>query len=503
MNARAARRLASWIHWQSVLVLALATLAFVNAAMYISYASIPFVTSDGWYFVDAFLQKYYNGGVTLQDLYMKRSADDHAQPIQKLLLILNADHFDLDFVVESYIGLGIAALAWLLMFMAARRDNRATGNGNGSWWMLPMVASAASFVSLSGGMVFNWSLVTLGYLAPLAVTLLALATWNAVERARWWPFLVIAPLVAFSLDTTAVICVISIACALSIREFKLAGRSWRRTLAAIAILVVALAAYLLVSRIYLHPNAAHTSGAAGLSTLLNIGWARLTNMMLGIAALSVADQRGAFTTLFADPTVPHRILGVMVIAAHVWFWWRALCDHLNQTRFMAICIMLFCYGAAAGIVLGRVPMFGPDYVFQQRYLMLYQMGTVAIALMAAGSNWRDWSAVQRRLVSTALLCLIALQLPLSRATWKDAPFVQAYGNNLGRQMMLLGIDPTVRLASCAPTLVICDSSRDEQIRSIELLQKHRLNVFSERMLQRYSLQPLKRYPGPIEVVPPS
>jgi hypothetical protein len=135
--------------------------------------------------------------------------------------------------------------------------------------------------------------------------------------------------------------------------------------------------------------------------------------------------------------------------------------------------------------------------------MLYQMGTVAIALMAAGSNWRDWGAVQRRLVSTALLCLIALQLPLSRATWKDAPYVQAYGNNLGRQMMLLGIDPTVRLASCAPTLVICTSNRDEQIRSIELLQKHRLNVFSEEMLRRYSLQPLKRYPGPIEVVPPS
>jgi hypothetical protein len=134
--------------------------------------------------------------------------------------------------------------------------------------------------------------------------------------------------------------------------------------------------------------------------------------------------------------------------------------------------------------------------------MLYQLGTVAIALMAAGSKWRDWSAAQRACVSAALVCLVLVQCPLSAATWKGAPHVQAYGNNLGRQMMLLGIDPTVRLASCAPTLVICNASRDEQIRSIELLQKHRLNVFSEQMLERYSLQPLKRYPGPVEVVAP-
>lgn len=499
MGARVAR-LPNLLDWPSIIVLTLATIAFANAAMYISYASIPFVTSDGWYFVDAFLQKYYNGGVTLQDLYIKRGADDHAQPIQKLLLIWNADHFDLDFVVESYIGLGIAAAAWSLMFVTVRRDNRAAGNE--SWWVLPMVASAASFISLSGGMVFNWSLVTLGYLAPLAATLLALATWNAAERGRWWPFLLIAPLVVFSLDTTAVLCVISTVCALILRELKLRGGSWRRTLAGIAVLVIALAAYVYVSRTYLYPNAASAQNTSGLSALLEMGWARLTNMVLAIAALSVADREGVLTALFADPDVPHRILGLLVIAAHAWFWWRALRDKWNQTRFLAVCIMLFCYGAAAGIVLTRVPVFGPEYVFQQRYLMLYQLGTVAIALMAAGSNWRDWGTAQRAWVSAALVCLVLVQCPLSAATWKGAPHVQAYGNNLGRQMMLLGIDPTVRLASCAPTLVICNASRDEQIRSIELLQKHRLNVFSEQMLERYSLQPLKRYPGPVEVVAP-
>ncbi|HEV7271690.1 hypothetical protein [Pseudoxanthomonas sp.] len=496
MSARAVRRKADW---QSAAILALAAISFANAAMYISYASIPFVTSDGWYFVDSFLNKYYNGGVTLQDLYMKRSADDHAQPLQKLLLIWNADHFDLDFVVESYIGLGIAALAWLLMFMAARHDNRMAGLGY--WWVLPMAASAASFVSLSGGMVFNWSLVTLGYLGPLAVVLMALSAWHAVDRNRWWPFLLTVPLVVFSLDTSALICAIATGGALLLRELRMRGAGWRRTVAALAVLAITVSAYRYISRAYLYPNAAAGAEIASISALLELGWAKLSNMVLAIAALTIADKQGALTRLFANPDVPHQLLGIMVIAAHAWFWWRAARDRWNQTQFLAVCLMLFCYGAIAGIVLGRVPIFGPDYVFQQRYLMMYQLGTVAIALMAAGSRWRDWTAMQRRTVGAAALSLMVLQLPLSSTTWEEAPYVQAYGNNLGRQILLLGIDPSMRLASCAPTLVVCTASREEQVRSIELLRKHRLNAFSEPMLERYSLQPLKRYPGPAEVVP--
>lgn len=493
-------RLPSWLDWPSLAVLALASVAFANAAMYISYAGIPFVTSDGWYFVDAFLQKYYNGGVTLQDLYIKRSADDHAQPIQKLLLIWNADHFNLDFVVESYVGLIIAAAAWLLMFIVARQDNRARGSK--CWWLLPMVASAASFVSLSGGMIFNWSLVTLGYLGPLAMTVVALTSWQAVGRGRWWPFLLITLLVVFTLDKSALICVASITCTLLLHELKQRDHSWPGTLAALVVLGTTVLAYRYFCHVYLYPELPmQANGPAALPTLLSYGWENLLKMGLSVAALSVADHEGIFSQLSGNTNFAHRALGLLVIAAHGWFWWRALRDRWNQTQFLAVTIMLFCYGAAAGIVLSRVPTFGPEYVFQQRYLMLYQLGTVALALMAAGCDWYPWHRLQRVLAIAALLGLVALQLPLSKATWKAAPYVQIYGNNLGRQIILLGYDPSVRLASCAPTLVICQASRDEQVRSIELLRKHKLNAFSDEMLRRYSMQSLKQNPGPAEMVP--
>ncbi len=485
------------LDWPSAVVLLLAMVAFANAAMYISYAGIPFVTSDGWYFVDGFLQKYYNGGVTLQDLYMKRSVDDHAQPIHKLLLLWNADHFALDFVVESYIGLAIASVAWIAMFLAIRHDNRT----HVYWWVLPAVATAASFVSLSGGMVYSWSLVTLGYLAPLVLVALALTSWHAVDRRRWLPLLLVAPLVAFTMDNTAVIAALSVILTLLMWAAKERGRGWRAVAAALAVIVGSVVAYRLASSLYFHANLTTSAGGPSLApALLSQGWRKLLNMVLGLAALTVSDRDGLLTRLFTNPDIPHRALAICVILAHVWFWWRAALDRWNQTQFLAVAMMLFCYGAAAGIVVTRVPVFGTDYVYQQRYLMMYQLGTVALALMAAGSRWPTWQRAQHRLVSIGLAALILLQLPLSWATWHGAKYVQAYGNNVGRQIILLGRDPSVHLANCSPVLVICQADRREQIRSIELLRKYRLNAYSPAMLKRYSMEALQRDPGPAEIV---
>lgn len=487
--------------WRTVAAIVLAAVAFANAALYIAQAGNPFVTSDGWYFVDAFLQKHYNGGIDLRDLYMKRPGGDHAQPIHKLLLLWNAEAFDLDFVIEAYAGLGFAAMAWLLMLRAARQDGP-QGGASTWWWLLAMAVTAASLVSLNGGMAFTWSLVTLGYLGPLAVVALAMAAWQAVERRRWLPLLLVAPLVAFTQDGTAVLCCISVVLCLGLREAKQRDATWRATIIAAAMIVGATIAYRLTSRFYLHADMPDEPATSSLSVLLASGWERLLQMGLSLAALSVADRAPLQERFPQFGEQLHLLLGLLVLAAHLWFWWHALRDRWNRTLFVAVALMLFTYGAMAGIVLVRVPLFGPDYVFQQRYLMLYQMGIVAIALLAAGADWSNWRGLQRRIVAAGLLFVLAAQIPLSMQTWKAAPYVRAYGNNQGREIVLLGINPAAKLASCVPMLVICQAPREEQVRSINLLRDHRLNAFSNRMLARYSMQPLAANPGPVELVSP-
>ncbi len=487
--------------WRTVAAIVLAAVAFANAALYIADAGNPFVTSDGWYFVDAFLQKYYNGGIDLRDLYMKRPGGDHAQPIHKLLLLWNADAFDLDFVVEAYVGLGFATIAWLLMLHAARQDG--PQGGIGAWrWLLAMAVTAASLVSLNGGMAFTWSLVTLSYLGPLALVALAMAAWQAVERRHWLPLLLVAPLVAFSMDGTAVLCGISVVFCLALREIKQRGVHWRTTVTALALVTGALIAYHLASRLYLHAGMADEPATDSLSTLLGFGWKQLLKMGLSLAALSVADRAPLQEHFPTSGERLHLLLGLLVAIAHLWFWWRVLRDRWNRTQFIAVALMLFTYGAMAGIVLVRVPLFGPGYIFQQRYLMLYQLGIVALALMAAGAHWSQWRGLQRHAVTIGLALLLAIQLPLSQQTWKAAPYVRAYGNNQGREIVLLGIHPSMKLASCVPMLVVCEAPRAEQVRSITLLRDHHLNAFSNRMLARYSMQPLAADPGPVELVSP-
>lgn len=487
--------------WRTAAAVALAVTAFANAALYIAHAGNPFVTSDGWYFVDAFLQKYYNGGVSLLDLYMKRPGGDHAQPIHKLLLLWNAETFDLDFVIEAYLGLGFAAVTWLLMLQIARQDRPEAGGATWSW-LLAMVTAAASLVSLNGGMAFNWSLVTLGYLGPLALVATAMAVWQAVMFRQWLPLLLLAPFVAFTLDNLAVISSISIALCLALLASKHREASRKSIALALAVVVGTVIAYRMASSYYLHAGMPEEPATHALAVLAGFGWERLLQMLLSLAALSVADRATLQQNLpWFDERV-HALIGLLVIAAHLWFWWRVLRDRWNRTVFVAAALMLFAYGGMAGIVLVRVPLFGPDYVFQQRYLMTYQLCIVALALLAAGSDWSRWRRPQRWSVALGLALLLTMQYPLSQATWKAAPYVRAYANNQGREIILLGVNPAAKLASCVPMLVICQAPREEQMRSITLLRDHHLNAFSEQLLARYSMQPLAAPPGPMELVSP-
>lgn len=174
------------VGWTILLVLSLA--AFANAAGYILYAGNPLLSSDAWYFVDAFLRKAMEDGASIQDYYVKRSADDHAQPLLKLLLLANAEWFGLDFVLEALAGLLFALLTYVVLARAALANGPDGRIGWRQGFGLGVVA--ACLVTLNAGMVFNWSLVTLGYLSYLLAALAGFAAWRVLAknggRGNWW-----------------------------------------------------------------------------------------------------------------------------------------------------------------------------------------------------------------------------------------------------------------------------------------------------------------------------
>jgi hypothetical protein len=459
--------------------------AFGTAAAYISYAANPLAGADAWYFVNAFLAKVYENGVGLLDIYVKRPGPDHAQPIQKLLLLANARWFDLDFVVEAYMGLTMALGAYLAMWRITLVDARARGIDP---WIhaLLLAAVAGVFVSLNTGGIFNWSLVTLGYLPHLFLMLAAAACWRSLQGAGSGAFAAIFLLMAFTLDNMAIItgaALLATAILAALRN-KL---PLRRPVIVGMLTLLSLLAYLLASRLYLHTDVhpASESAPVQLGTLLS----NAPVMLKGVLASSVLYRVPLEFYLGAEhvPAVEWTV-GVLMAVAHLWFWWSALRQPWNRTVFLAVCTMLTMYASVAGIIYGRVPIFGPDYVYQPRYILTYQMGPVAILLMVLGTVRPPSTRLVKLRCAGLLACMFVLQAALARHTWIEGHYIQNYIHTMARQMYLMGLDPSVPLASCVPFLSVCEKSEAERIQAIEFLRDHELNGYSPRLLRRYRLE---------------
>ena len=91
-------RLAAAAWW-----LALAAIC-LNALLFAVKAANPLVVADGWHFLEAIVMPYAHGDLAFGDLFLKRSAMDHSQPLRKLILLMHYEWFDLDYAVEAVIG---------------------------------------------------------------------------------------------------------------------------------------------------------------------------------------------------------------------------------------------------------------------------------------------------------------------------------------------------------------------------------------------------------------
>lgn len=467
--------------------LVVATLAFINAGLYIAYAGHPLAMADAWYFIDAFLAKAYEHGVGLLDLYVKRPGNDHAQPIQKLLLLANAKWFHLDFVLEAFAGLAMALGTYLVLHAMIWQDQRRLGNPG---WFFAAVASmiAMTIVSLNSSMVFNWSLVTLGYLPHLLVVIAAWACWRSLRGHGNARFALIFVFMAFTLDTMAMIAGASLAGATLLAGMK-RGAGWRRVGAVAATVVFCLVAYRLASRLYLHASLPPEQGAGALEALAGSA-TELPSMLVTVLGSSLAHMT-PLTFWFGDGARDvQTALAIAVASAHLWFWWRAWRAPWNATVFTATTMMLMFYASVAGIIVGRVPIFGPGYLHEPRYVLTWQMGNVALLMMLAGASPLPRRRPRAAAIGSGLLlfAMLALQVQLSRHTWDEGRYIQSYIHTMARQMYLLGLDPQAKPASCVPMLTICEAGTGERVRSITFLKRHHLNAYSDEVLQRYSLQ---------------
>lgn len=465
--------------WPQLTMWLLVVSAFVNAFVYARAIANPMIMADNWLFVDTFLRHVIDGDGDFGDFLVKRAGFDHGLPHYKLMMLLNVHFFALDFSIEALAGVVFALLGWWVLYRMAASD--APTEQRGPAFYATMAAMAAVQLSLNAFYTYLYSMVTLGFLDYLLAFLMFFAAWQALQGGRSWPFAAWSLTYAVAADTSATLTGMALIAAL-----VLAGLQLQKTRRAMVLVAIVIAALIVARLVYAQFgeirgstlavfNAPSSERLAALAAQAGDAW----RWIISPAASGIAWRDALRAGFGSHWQASQIVLGLTVAAAHVWFWWRALRHRPRAASFAAVCLMLLFYGYVAGVLYGRVFVRGSEYFDQDRYVSLYQIGILALLLMAA-ARVLDRPATLRLhgAVIAASVLLLAVQIPLTLHSWGQAPGIHEYYRVMAIQYGWVARDPAPDRI-CVDQLTICGLPQ-ERVRVIEMLRRHRLNLFSPR-----------------------
>jgi hypothetical protein len=201
-----------------------------------------------------------------------------------------------------------------------------------------------------------------------------------------------------------------------------------------------------------------------------------------------------------SPAAAHRAVdavGALSLVLHLAFWlaaWRSLPGSFLSA--FACMLMLYVYGMWAGVMLGRVPQLGVDYLWQHRYVAFFQLANVALALQwLASARAGRTGAVARPgtpvlLASLAVLaCVATLQVALSTRAWESAPHLRIFQQHSASALFCLSTHAPIDDLECRGEHVVCGWGPEVRRRLVGLLAEESLNVFSPEVQARYGFVP--------------
>lgn len=462
----------------------------LNAVLYTWFYTNPLVSSDAWYFLDVFVRKVVAGDLSFADFFVKRPGVDHAQPLNKLLLYFNVQIAGMDFLYEAlaYLACAIGALATIIHVVRTELPETWTRASV----RLCLLAIAALLFSLSSTQLYTWSLVTMYYSQHLFAVLLAWFSWRCAHTGRWKALVALGFGVGVSLDDSALI--IFGACIGALFFLGLRTGKYRAVLVTAGWLVVSLvASRVLYAFVSVDTPAAVGPGLVERLQILGSMSADFHRWLLIPSTASIVYQDQMVALLPGSWRQWSLAIGLVVLALQVWFWlaiWRA---RASAIVFLAVLLMLLAYGYWAGIIYGRVPEYGSDYLLQGRYVLFYVLIPVALLLLgierlgSASDESRARYRTRNALLLSAPLVAILIQVPLSINSWGNAKYLEEYYQKMANQMFALARDPGTVPPHCDPLLAVCGYPPERRAELFQILRQHRLNLFSREFDQRHSM----------------
>jgi hypothetical protein len=484
--------------WRGSLAIAIGLLValavFVNAYSYTLITAIPLIQSDAWIFLDGFLGKFIREGFSFGQLFAQANAANVNLPLQKAILFFHTRYFGMDFRVEGLFGTASGIALVLVLARAATARSIRTWSVPEAWLL---AALALSLLSLNSTNLYSWPLAGLWFL-PILVA--AGYMWVAFAFPRAPVVLLVASfLLGVLVDEVAYPVFLATLGALALAPH---WRAPRQFIILLGVGVTGIAA----SRLFYWAMAAFgeaamavptgTEGAPPLVNLLGPGLWKAVIVPLSDSMIHLHNLEPLFGA--AGPAVAMAI-GVLLVLAHAWFWWRVFFGLRRDppatarvATLLAAAMMLLYYALVAGIVIQRVPLFGFEYLHHPRYVLFYQLNLAALALMIY-RDFRYALPANLRMPSGALavalvLALGGLQFRLSVLAWEHAKYLSSYVDGVAETMGKLEANPTEQI-ECADIMTICQFPPEKRRELMELLTRQQLNLFSPAFQSFHRLEP--------------
>jgi hypothetical protein len=500
---RSLHSLTSWLSIQDAvraLAWSFAVLALLNVLYYVLRVSNPIIQADDWWQLSGFVRKALSGSLGFADFFVKRSTGDHAMPLYRVLLLFEWRYFDLDYVPGAVVGVIAGAASAVILYrvvVTERYQDDRTALRYLAW-----AAMCTVLFSLNGLGVWTWPLAALQNITTLIIFMFMLAAWRAYQSQRYLTLGIATLLLGISSDDSALIAILATVLGLLLAWFRDSVQQRSRDMwKALAVIGICM---LLVRIGYAcapvgYPHALWGDGPLPLASRLRLlpgrfqegGWWQWVALPLILPVYYQSPFQPVHAQLWMGI---QSITAVLLLIAHVLFWRQALQGKYNRPVFVAVCLMLLTYGWVAGILLGRVSVFGNDYLNEPRYVLLYAGHLVALLLMWAGSFGSaprppgGWPReIGTSAAVTGCLILMVIQVPLSIDAWHMRSYEWGYYAKMADRIDALARDP-VHADDCGIT-TLCRASPEMRRELTQLLSENRLNIYSPRVQRWHSYLP--------------
>ena len=470
--------------WALFLVMA------AHLILYVGTTANPFLRSDGWFFVSDFLIPFYEGNFGFSDLYVVRNAADHVQPLHRILFIINAILFDLDFRYEAVLGALFAVVLAGMMCLHFKKTHGITEFPKDL--TLGMLAVVALVFSLNSTITFRWSLPAIGFMPVFLNVGFFIYLSNCIVKNEGSGILLVTLgfLVLFVGDDVSVLVMIVAVLVLLVAAFvQKKNHIWKYLI----IIMSMVAAY----QLFKGYMVSEYVGNGNKSVILNCVEYYIENwdVIYKVIAAPFSDSFIHQMHLSMYPDIKEGVslfMGYALIFLHLYTWYVFFKYKLYKKSYLPVMLMLYSYALTAGIMMYRVPDFGVNYIHSPRYVKTYQIGLWGCAwgllsLYAVKGVTSSYVKLYKNVLYVAVFLIMLVQFVHAGRAWNAQKYNIAWQKRHAAKIVYYGGDELFGkpCPEANPRYPICKMDHERRDTLVGFLKINKLNVFSERIRQDY------------------